>query len=41
MNHEIINNELSEETKLLVSKVELIEEELSKKIKKFRNLKMK
>lgn len=31
MNHEIINNELSEDTKLLISKVESIEEELSKK----------
>ncbi|MGL5084481.1 MAG: IS66 family transposase, partial [Clostridium sp.] len=39
MNHEIINNELSEETKLLVSKVELIEEELSKKDKEIQQLK--
>lgn len=31
MNHEIINNELSEDTKLLISKVESIEEELNKK----------
>ncbi|NKF08856.1 IS66 family transposase zinc-finger binding domain-containing protein [Clostridium gasigenes] len=31
MNHEIINNELSEDTKLLISKVESIEEELTKK----------
>lgn len=29
MNHEIINNELSEETKLLISKIELIKNELS------------
>lgn len=39
MNHEIINNELSEDTKLLVSKVELIEEELSKKDKEIQELK--
>ncbi|MGL5084548.1 MAG: hypothetical protein ACRC68_02310 [Clostridium sp.] len=37
MNHEIINNELSEDTKLLISKVELIEEELSKKEKEINN----
>lgn len=29
MNQEIINNKLSEETKLLISKIELIENELS------------
>ena len=37
MSHEIINNELSEETKLLISKVELIEEELVKKQEEINN----
>lgn len=37
MNHEIVNNELSEETKLLISKVESIEEELTKKEEEINN----
>lgn len=31
MNHEILTNELDEETKLLINKVEIMEEEINKK----------
>ena len=31
MNHEILTNELDDETKLLISKVEIMEEEINKK----------
>lgn len=37
MNHQIINNELSEDTKLLISKVELMEEEINNKEKELSN----